>query len=112
MALVLTTKQRAYLRSLAVNESPVLSIGKEGVTPEVSEDADLALAKRELIKINVQKSFEGDIKEAGETLAARSRAVLVQIMGRKITLYRPAKKPKIVLPEKKKNADGDPGRNL
>ncbi|MCR4907294.1 MAG: YhbY family RNA-binding protein [Lachnospiraceae bacterium] len=101
MALTLTTKQRAYLRSLAVNERPVLSIGKEGVTPEVVLSAEEALAKRELIKINVQKSFEGEIKEAAETVASRSRSVLVQIMGRKITLYRPAKKPEIILPKKK-----------
>ncbi len=104
MALVLTTKQRSFLRSLAVKESPVVSVGKDGVSPEVVKNADEALAKRELIKVNVQKNYEGDLSEAGEMLSERTRSVLVQIMGRKITLYRPAKKPKIVLPEKNQNA--------
>ena len=47
---MLTSKQRAYLRSLAVNEDTILMMGKSGMSPELAKQADDALEKRELIK--------------------------------------------------------------
>lgn len=94
----LTSKQRAYLKSLAMVMDAVYQIGKESLTPEIVTGLDQALAARELIKISVQKNCDDDIKEIAATAAERTRSVLVQVIGRKFILYRPAKKPKIVLP--------------
>jgi RNA-binding protein len=96
----MTSKQRAYLRSLAQKEDPILFIGKESLTPENTKNMDEALAARELIKISVQKNCLDDIRSIAEAAAERTRSTLVQVIGRKFVLYRMAKpdKRKIVLP--------------
>ena len=102
MAITLTSKQRAYLRSLAQTMEPLFNIGKDKITPELTDAINEALAKRELVKIGVLKNNDDDICETAETVAARTRSVLVQVMGRKFVLYKEAKKPKIELPKAKK----------
>lgn len=99
MAISLTSKQRAHLRSLAQTTKATLQIGKEGVTPEVSAAVDEAFNNRELVKLTILKTVEGDLREIGETLAGRTRSTLVEVIGRKIVLYRQdPDDPKIVLP--------------
>ena len=100
----MTSKQRAYLISLAMKESPVVNIGKEGLTPEVTAAASEALAARELIKINVQQNCMESLRETAVTLGERTASEVVQIIGRKIVLYREGKddKKKIILPPAKK----------
>ncbi len=100
----MTSKQRAFLKSLAAKEEPVVQIGKEGLTPENTAAMDEALAARELIKISVLQNCFDDIREIGETAALRTRSQVVQVIGRKIVLYREGKddKKKIVLPPAKR----------
>lgn len=98
----MTTKQRAYLKSLAMNIDPIYQIGKSALTPEFTQGIDEALEARELIKINVLKNCPEDINELARTLAERTRSEVVQVIGRKIVLYRESKeKKKIILPEDK-----------
>lgn len=96
----MTSKQRAYLKSLAMTMDPILQIGKSGVQPEVTEAAAEALAARELIKIHVLQNCMDDIRGIAETLAERTHSQVVQIIGRKIVLYKQGKgeKRKIILP--------------
>ncbi|MBQ9156379.1 MAG: ribosome assembly RNA-binding protein YhbY [Eubacterium sp.] len=97
----MTSKQRAYLKSLAANMEPIFQIGKASLTPEVIQSVREAIDKRELIKGSVQKNCLDDPREIAEVLAERTRSVVVQVIGRKIVLYKPAKeedKRKIVLP--------------
>ncbi len=94
----ITSKQRAYLRGLAMTTDPIFQVGKSSLTPEITSAIDEALAARELIKISVLKNCDDDARSIGEVVAERTHAVLVQVVGKKITLYRPAKKPKIELP--------------
>lgn len=97
----LTSKQRAYLRKLAHDIDPILHIGKNGVSPELVESATEALEKRELIKLNVLKNCSEDPKELGAVLSERSRSTLVQVMGRRITLYKESKEHKTIeIPKK------------
>ncbi len=100
----MTSKQRAYLISLAMKETPVVNIGKSGLTPEVTTSCSEALAARELIKVNVQQNCMEPIREMAVTLSERSNSEVVQVIGRKIVLYREGKddKKKIVLPPAKK----------
>ncbi len=97
---MLTSKQRAFLKGLAMTEEAILSIGKSSLTPEMVQAVSEALEARELIKINVLKNCADDPRALGEMLAERSRSQLVQVIGRKIVLYRPSEnKPEIVLPK-------------
>lgn len=89
-----TSKQRAYLRSLAHNIDPIFQIGKNGFTPEVTIAINEALETKELIKINVLKNCPEVPKEIGPILAERTRSTLVQVMGRKITLYKESEENK------------------
>ena len=99
---MITSKQRAYLKGLAMTMDPILQLGKGGLTPENTASVDEALAARELIKINVLQNCLEDSRQMAETLAERTRSQVVQLIGRKIVLYREGKddKKKIVLPKK------------
>lgn len=100
----MTTKQRAYLKSLAMKIDPIYQIGKSSLTPEITEGVSEVLETRELIKINVLKSCTDDIKVMAQILSERTHSELIQVIGRKIVLYRESKeKKKIVLPEEKKS---------
>ena len=100
----LTSKQRAYLKSLAMTISPVQYLGKASLTEENLRNIEEALAARELIKIGVQKNCEDDPREIAEAAALRTRSVVVQVIGKKIVLYRPGEddKRRIELPPAKR----------
>ena len=95
----MTSKQRAYLKSLAMKMDPIMQIGKATVTPELTNSVEQALEARELIKINVLKNCLADPTDIAALLAERTRAEVVQVIGKKIVLYRESKtKKKIELP--------------
>ena len=94
----MTSKQRAYLKSLASTMEPIYQIGKSGISPELTKGVDEALEARELIKINVLKNCMDDPKEMAFVLAERTKSQVVQVIGKKIVLYRQSfKNPKIEL---------------
>lgn len=96
----MTSKQRAYLKGLAMTMDPIFQIGKNSITPELSDAISSALDARELIKISVLKNCFDDPKELAQTLAGRTKSQVVQVIGKKIVLYKPDKKdPKIILPK-------------
>lgn len=97
----MTSKQRAYLKGLAMTMDPIFQIGKGGVTPENTAAVEEALIARELIKISVLQNCMEDTRAMAEVLAERTRSQVVQVIGRKIVLYREGKneKKKIVLPK-------------
>ncbi|MCH5272127.1 MAG: ribosome assembly RNA-binding protein YhbY [Lachnospiraceae bacterium] len=98
----MTTKQRAYLKGLAMNIDPIFQIGKGGLTTEYLESLEEALEARELIKISVLKNCMDDPKELAFAIAENTDAEVVQVIGKKIVLYRRARQPekrKIELPK-------------
>lgn len=97
----MNSKQRAYLKGLAMNIDAILNIGKASLTPEFTTSVDEALEARELIKISVLKNCLDDPKEIARILSERTRSQVVQVIGRKIVLYRESKEhKKIELPLK------------
>lgn len=95
----MTSKQRSYLKGLAMNIDPVFQIGKSSVTPENVEAISEVFNTHELIKIGVLKNCIDDPKEIANMIAERTHAQVVQVIGKKIVLYKPFKEnPKIVLP--------------
>ena len=103
----MTTKQRAYLKGLAMTMDSIFQIGKNSMTPEFTNAISEALEKRELIKISVLKNCADDPKELAQMIAERTRSQVVQVIGKKIVLYKEGKdkNKKIELPKAaKKNA--------
>ncbi len=95
----MTSKQRAYLMSLASNLDPVFQIGKSSLTPEITAAVEECFNTHELIKIAVLKNCFDDPKEMAYMLAERTRAQVVQVIGKKIVLYKENKdNKKIELP--------------
>ncbi|MBQ8306160.1 MAG: ribosome assembly RNA-binding protein YhbY [Blautia sp.] len=99
----MTSKQRAYLKGLAMNIDPVLQIGKSSLTPELTAAVQEALDARELIKINILQNCLDDRMQLADMLAERTHSEVVQVIGKKIVLYKEGKddKKKIVLPPAK-----------
>lgn len=106
---MLTSKQRAFLRGMANGLDAIFQVGKNGVTPELRDTVHNALEARELVKINVLDNNMLGAAEAAELLASRTGADIVQVIGSKFVLYRPAKKPVIELPQAKKSKDRQSG---
>lgn len=97
----MTSKQRAYLKGLAMTMEPVFQIGKSSLTPEITKAVSEALEARELIKIHVLKNCADNGKDLAAVLAERTHSQVVQVIGKMIVLYKPAKEEKdrkIILP--------------
>lgn len=104
----MTSKQRSYLKGLAMNIDPIFQFGKASLTPENTEAIAQALEKRELIKINVLKNCMDDPNELAQVVAERTHSEVVQVIGKKIVLYKQAKEEKnrkIELPKANKKAE-------
>ena len=92
----LTSKQRAYLMGLAQRETAMMQIGKNNLTPDVTASVEEAFSNRELIKISVLKNSTDDPLAIGRMLAERTGSTLVQVIGRKIVLYKENKDKKVI----------------
>ena len=90
----MTSKQRAYLKSLAMNIEPIYHIGKASLTTEIVDGIREALEARELIKVSVLKNCIDDPREIAQVVAERTRSEVVQVIGKKIVLYRASADPK------------------
>lgn len=53
----MTSKQRAYLKSLAQTQDAIFQIGKNSLTPEMTKAVAEALEARELIKVSVLQLY-------------------------------------------------------
>ena len=95
----MTTKQRAYLKGLAMNIEPTFRIGKQSLTPEFCEGIREILEARELIKVAVLQNCADEPKELARILSERTGAETVQVIGKRFVLYRESKtQKKIELP--------------
>jgi RNA-binding protein len=84
----MTSKQRAYLKSVSSTYDPIFQIGKSSITPEMCDAVSEALTARELIKISVLKNCADDPKDLAQILAERTRSQIVHVIGKKIVLFR------------------------
>jgi RNA-binding protein len=84
----MTSKQRSYLKSLAVNLDTIFQIGKSGVTDEICAQLLNALNAREIIKIKILETCPSTVKETADLVAKGTGAEVVQTIGMKIVLFR------------------------
>jgi RNA-binding protein len=79
---------------------PIFQIGKDGINENFIKQINDALEARELIKITVLVNCDADVRDLCNKLTSEVNADPVQVIGRKIVIYRPSvKKPQIVLPK-------------
>lgn len=93
---MLTSKERAYLRSLANKADSIIQIGKGGSSPEVVASLDEALEKRELVKATLLNNCFEDVKDVANILSERTRSDVVQVVGKKIVFYRKSKENNVI----------------
>ena len=91
---MLTSKQRAYLRSLSQNLDTIFQIGKGGITKEICNQLSNALEARELIKARVLDNSGYTAKDAATEIAAAVGADVVSCVGTRFVLYRESEKKK------------------
>jgi len=95
----MTSKQRAYLRSLANGIDAIFQVGKGGISPALIKQIDDALEARELIKIHVLETAPDSVNDIGNVVSEKTNSIFVQAVGNKITLFRQKKeKSRIELP--------------
>ena len=97
---MLSSKQRAFLRSMANTMDPIMQVGKGGIVEELITSVDNALEARELSKMSALETAPVAAREAADELAEATGADVVAVVGRRFVLYRPSKKKKkIELPK-------------
>lgn len=85
---MLTSKQRAFLRSLANTQPAIFQIGKGGVNDNLIKQIVDALEKREIVKVHVLENSLLDTREVCDEVAEKAKAEPVQVIGKKFVLYR------------------------
>ncbi|MDO5331083.1 MAG: ribosome assembly RNA-binding protein YhbY [Bacillota bacterium] len=85
---MLTGKQRAYLKKLAIDMEPTVYIGKNELTDNIIKEMDNYLEAHELVKVKLQENVEISPKDAANMAAQKLGAEYVQAIGRKFVLYR------------------------
>ena len=95
--IMLTGKQRSYLKSLAAAIDATVYIGKNELTESCIKEMDAYLTAHELVKVNIQDNVEMDPKAVANEAAAKLKAEYVQAIGRKFVLYRESTDSKQIL---------------
>lgn len=99
MTIEVTARAKRYLRGLAHPLKPVLQVGQRGVTDALVAELDRTLEQHELVKVKLTTDDREDRKVSIQALVDRTSACRIQVVGKTVTLYRPAAdKPGIDLP--------------
>lgn len=84
-------KEKLYQLKAEANQiTPILNIGKNGVTDTLIEELNKQMKAKRLVKVRVLKSAEEgkDIKTIAEEIAKATRSTLIEVRGRTVVLYR------------------------
>ena len=96
--MILTGKQKRYLRALGSKEKAIITIGKDNISDNLIESVLHAFNTHELVKVSLLKSCEITVHVAAIELSAASSSTIVQEIGHTILLYKPFKERVIRLP--------------
>ena len=95
----LTGKQRQFLKGLAHPLSPIVRVGKAGVTDAVVAETKKSLDSHELIKVRIDVDESAERKDLAAQLATATDAQLAGTIGKIAILYRERdEEPGIKLP--------------
>ena len=90
----MTSKQRAYLRSMATTIQPIFQVGKGEISENMTIQIGNALEARELIKVKVLENSLYTAREASEIIAEETQSEVVTVIGNKFVLYKESEKHK------------------
>lgn len=93
---MLTSKERAYLRSLSNKLDAIFQIGKGGINDNQLKQIDDALERRELVKVHVLENSLLDTRAVCNEVADAIGAEPVQVIGKKFILYKESKDYKTI----------------
>jgi RNA-binding protein len=96
----LNSKQVKYLKGLAHHLNPLVQMGKNGFCESFVSEVKRGLKDHELIKVRLSCEDRAELDQFTEQLQTETDSQLVQVIGHIAVLYKPADKPKIVLPKK------------
>lgn len=96
--MTLTGKQKNYLRGVAHNLNPIVTIGGKGLTDAVMNEVELALNQHELVKVKMPSNSKAEKVALMAQITGQSNSEPVQIIGRVGVIYRANTEPKIILP--------------
>lgn len=85
----LSTKQRQFLKGLAHPLSPLVLIGKEGLSKGVITMIATELGHRELVKVKIGNNSGLEKKDTSELVSSKTKSHMVQLIGKTIVLYKP-----------------------
>jgi len=97
--MALNVKQRKHLKALAHHRKPVVEVGNAGITAAVIKEIEVALGHHELLKIRLPGVEREARTEMLKKICAATGADAVQEIGRMAVIYRPAQKPRLVIPK-------------
>lgn len=96
----LTSKQRAYLKSLANRIKSTVYMGREGISPALVQAVEETYHTSELVKLKIHRECPLSKQKVADTVALATGSCVVQILGNTLLFYRPDREnPTIVLPE-------------
>ncbi|MFH1494607.1 MAG: YhbY family RNA-binding protein [Pseudomonadota bacterium] len=95
----LTSGQRRFLRAQAHSLSPVILIGDAGLTAGVMKEIEHSLNSHELLKIKVAGNDRGLRENMLTEICTVLETAPVQHIGKTLVIYKPANKPRLILPK-------------
>ncbi len=98
MAVPLSNQQRKFLKGLAHDRKPVVTVGQNGLTEGLLEELRETLAHHELVKIKLPAGEKGMRVDMLESICQQTGATLITLIGRNGVIFLQAKKSKINLP--------------
>lgn len=86
---------------MAHDLKPFVMIGQHGLSDSVVNELESTLLKHELLKIKLRVSDRKEKQQIVDKIILLSKAVLVQVIGGVLVIYRPFEdNPSIILPRK------------
>ena len=84
----MNSKERSHLRAEAQKLTALVHVGHAGVTHAIIKTMDQVLRTHELVKVDITKNLDAPVKEIARALADATGSEVVQVIGRKATLFR------------------------
>ena len=98
MVIALSNQQRKFLKGLAHNRKPVLTVGQNGLTDALMKELQETLLHHELVKIKLPAGDKSMRVTMLESICQQTGATMVTLIGRNGVVFLPAKNSKIELP--------------
>lgn len=96
--MLVNQKQKKFLKSMAHDLSPLVLIGKEGLSEKLFESIEVSLKAHELIKCSILKTCPQSVNEVAIECAMHTKSQVIQVIGRVVVLYKQSSEKKIKLP--------------